>query len=75
MEWPSQSPDANPIENAWKILKSNVKARHPKNKAELWKFAQEEWARIPPEYFAKLAYSFPKRCQKIVQAKGHAIDY
>ena len=75
MDWPSQNPDANPIENAWKILKRRVKARYPKNKADLWKYSQEEWAKIPTEYFQTLAYSFPTRWQKIVAAKGHAVDY
>ncbi len=38
LEWPSQSPDLNPIEMLWP----------PSNVAELKQFCKEEWAKIPP---------------------------
>ena len=31
MKWPSQSPDMNPIENAWKIIREKAENRNPKN--------------------------------------------
>ena len=37
MEWPSQSPDLNPIENLWSILDSNVRNRRPKYEDKLFK--------------------------------------
>lgn len=54
MYWPSNSPDLNPIENAWSYLKQKVYLRQPKNKKELIEFAKEEWNLIPDEYFEKL---------------------
>ena len=44
LEWPSQSPDLNPIEMLWKDLKRSVHARKPTNIHELKQFCKEEWA-------------------------------
>ncbi len=43
LEWPSQSPDLNPIEMLWHDLKKAVHARKPSNVAELQQFCQDEW--------------------------------
>ena len=34
LEWPSQSPDLNPIEHLWAELKKHVRARRPTNLTE-----------------------------------------
>jgi len=47
MDWPSCSPDLNPIENLWAIVKGNVEKRMPKNLKDLEKFMTEEWNAIP----------------------------
>ncbi|KAK3519838.1 hypothetical protein QTP70_006672 [Hemibagrus guttatus] len=44
LEWPSQSPDRNPIEMLWHDLKKVVHARKPSNVAELQQFCKDEWA-------------------------------
>ncbi|KAK1791022.1 hypothetical protein P4O66_002074 [Electrophorus voltai] len=49
LQWPSQSPDLNPIENFWKELKIKVHKRCPKNLDNLGKICIEEWAKITPE--------------------------
>ncbi|CAJ0967222.1 unnamed protein product [Ranitomeya imitator] len=54
LQWPSQSPDLNPIENLWKELKIKVHMRHPKNLDNLEKICMEEWAKITPETCAGL---------------------
>ncbi len=47
LEWPSQSPDLNPIEHLWRDLKMAVHQRLPSNLSELERICKEEWQRIP----------------------------
>jgi len=47
IDWPSNSPDLNPIENLWSIVKTNVERRRPTNLDELRRHMVEEWDSIP----------------------------
>ena len=75
LDWPSQSPDLNPIENLWHRLKVAVHKRSPRNLTELVQFCQEEWKKIPPSACRKLVEGYPKRLTAVIDAKGAATKY
>ena len=75
LDWPSQSPDLNPIENLWWVLKKAVAARKPRNLAELEAFAHEEWAKIPVDRCLKLVSTYTSRLHAVIDAKGCCTKY
>ena len=77
LEWPAQSPDLNPIENLWMILKRRISARDPlaKTVKELKAVVQEEWKTIPVDDVKNLVKSMPKRAKLVIKAKGFGTKY
>ena len=41
MEWPPQSPDLNPIENLWSIVKKNIDRNNIRNTDEFYNYLCE----------------------------------
>src|SRR6185312_9941219 len=66
--WPSQSPDLNPIEHLWSELKQ--RRGKPTNLHKLEKVLQEEWRKIPPETYTKLIESMPHRIEACIRNQG-----
>jgi transposase len=62
LDWPSNSPDVNPVENLWSIIKRRVEKRKPINLDELDKFLHEEWAKIDLVTLSNLVKSMKSRC-------------
>ena len=58
LEWPSQSPDQNPIKNLWTELKLRVAKRQPRNLKDLERICKEEWTKIPPKICANLLKNY-----------------
>ncbi len=44
LDWPANSPDLNPIENLWSIVKRKMRNKKPKNADELKATVKETWA-------------------------------
>ena len=75
MDWPSNSPDLNPIENLWGIVKHHVEKRMPSNISELEQYMVEEWENIPNEFLTNLISSMRDRCQQVIDNNGERINY
>jgi transposase len=84
VDWPPCSPDLNPIENLWAILKERICKRYPEltympkteeSKQALIAAAVELWEEIEPEVIENLIYSMKRRMQAIVHAYGWYTKY
>lgn len=75
MDWPPQSPDLNPIENMWSLLKKNVAKHKCKSLAELKATIAMEWSNISQETCEKYFSSFRRRLVACVKSHGYPTKY
>ena len=75
LEWPSQSPDLNPIENLWRELKICVAQRQPQSIIALEAICMEEWAKIPTTVCENLVKSYRKRLISVIAKKKYISKY
>ena len=73
--WPGNSPDLNPIENLWSILKRRVDKQKPTNSDKLQALIMQEWAAISQDVAQKLIDSMPGRIAEVLKKKGQHCKY
>jgi transposase len=75
LEWPSQSPDLNPIENLWGIMKKRSYKDHTKftSKQVLIDSVLHQWNYIQPTVCEHLVDNVPKRLKEVMKTHGYLI--
>ena len=77
--WPLYSPDLNPIENLWAILKNKSELRAlPRGEGTLdilFNALKEEWQEISVEILSSLIESMPRRLAEVKKKKGWYTKY
>jgi len=61
MIWPPYSPDLNPIENVWHIMKHRLLPFTFKNRKELIAKTVEIWNNLEPDMISRVIASMPAR--------------
>ena len=72
IEWPSMSPDLNPIENVWALMKHEVENQLPSSLAEVKLAIQKVWDDLDPDNYIN---SVQNRINECLDRNGACISY
>ena len=78
LEWPAQSPDLNPIENVWSLLKYRLFKHYdhpPAGMHELWERTSKVWYEITEKECQKYIGTMRMRCLAVIEANGGYTNY
>ena len=75
LPWPSMSPDQNPIENIWRLMKIKISKKKIRTLKGLKSELKKEWNNLPPDLATKLAQSMKDRVEALIAAKGDYTMY
>lgn len=77
MKWPANSPDLNPIENLWSIMKRRLYAngRQFRSNAELWEAILDISRGITADDILQLTNSMDRRLLQVISKQGKHIPY
>lgn len=75
LAWPPNSPDLNPIENIWSILKQRVEKHAATSKEALIKAVQWEWNQIDTGAIARTIATMRERVMQVIDRQGKKCDY
>ncbi len=73
IQWPSMSPDLNPIEHLWGILKRQVEHHSPSSIQSLKGVILKEWKKTDLAKCCQLVHSMPRRLGVVI--KNHGMPY
>lgn len=71
--FPPQSPDLNPIEDVWNIMKDWIQRNHPQiieDLEQLRLIVQSAWDAVGRERLGWLISTMPQRIQAVINARG-----
>jgi transposase len=75
LDFPTYSPDLNPIENLWFVFKEEVERLNPETAEELEEAMRVVWESFDAEYLTSLMHSMPKRLAQVIANNGHKTHY
>jgi hypothetical protein len=77
MVWPAQSPDMNPIENLWKIMKGIMQSKFKPgmNREEFEQVIRDAWESIEITKVDSLIETMPTRISALKDQKGKSTRY
>jgi len=76
LDWPPQSPDLNPIENLWGLLKRRVWSHNFSSTTELKARIIAVWNHgLERELLEKLVFSMSDRLRAVIKARGGPTQY
>ena len=76
LEWPGNSPDLNPIENLWFMMKRKVRKHAPTSMADLLYWIRRVWVlEVTRESCAILVSSMPRCIQAVLTNRGKMTKY
>lgn len=78
LQWPGNSPDLNPIENLWAIVRARLRTKDRSTKASLMASISEVWVENDSELTkicSNLVESMPRRVKMCLKSRGGHTKY